>query len=133
GAPGVALAAVSALDGARGAALLEQARLAIARVARWEVNQADHLCCGHLGRADVLLAAGLRLIGAPADEAAREIAQRVIARARRQRHFRLSTPGFEYRVHDTGLFRGLSGVGYGLLRVAAPDRVPSVLAFEVLR
>ena len=73
-------------------------------MARWDANQADHLCCGHFGRVDVLLTAGVRLVGSSAADAARQIAARVVERARRLRHFRLSTPGFEYRVFDAGLF-----------------------------
>jgi lantibiotic modifying enzyme len=77
-----------------------------------------------------LLTAGVRLTGAGAADVARDLGARVVQRARRQRHFRLSTPGFEYRVVDAGLFRGLSGVGYQLLRLAAPERLPSILSFE---
>ena len=133
GAPGVAVAALAALDGGRDVEMVAQARSAIGSLSRWDVNHADHLCCGHLGRMDVLLTAGVRLTGAAALDTAREIAARVVARARRQQHFRLSTPGFEYRVHDAGFFRGLSGIGYALLRVAQPARLPSVLAFEAVR
>src|SRR5262249_41799871 len=101
GAPGIVIAASAAIDaGSEDAAIVRQARAALGRLARWEANQADHLCCGHLGRVDVLLAAHSHLAGDPARAAAREIASRVVARARRQRHFRLSTPGFEYRVRD---------------------------------
>jgi type 2 lantibiotic biosynthesis protein LanM len=130
GAPGICLAAASALDIAAEVDFLAQARSAAGRLARWDANQADHLCCGHFGRVEVLLTAGVRLVGDGAADAARQIAARVVERARRLRHFRLSTPGFEYRVFDAGLFRGLSGIGYELLRLAAPDRLPSVLWFE---
>jgi GNAT superfamily N-acetyltransferase len=53
-----------------------------------------------------------------------------VARAREKKHFRLASSGFEYPVFDPGFFQGLSGIGYQLLRVAAPSVVPSVLAFE---
>jgi lantibiotic modifying enzyme len=33
-------------------------------------------------------------------------------------------------VESPGLMTGLAGIGYGLLRVAAPARVPSVLTLE---
>ena len=33
-------------------------------------------------------------------------------------------------VETPGLMTGLAGIGYGLLRLADPGRVPSVLAFE---
>jgi type 2 lantibiotic biosynthesis protein LanM len=130
GAPGIALAAAAALDIAPEVKILTQARSAVDRIARWDAGQADHLCCGHLGRADVLLTAGVRLAGAGAADVAKGLGARVVERARRQRHFRLSTPGFEYRVVDAGLFRGLSGIGYELLRLAAPERLPSILSFE---
>ena len=31
---------------------------------------------------------------------------------------------------EPGFFQGLSGIGYQLLRLAAPSRLPSVLSFE---
>ena len=36
-------------------------------------------------------------------------------------------------VETPGLMAGLAGIGYGLLRLAAPERVPSVLALELPR
>ncbi len=33
-------------------------------------------------------------------------------------------------IEAPGLMNGLAGIGYGLLRLAEPDRVPSVLAME---
>ena len=38
--------------------------------------------------------------------------------------------GLSNGVEQPGLFLGLAGIGYGLLRLARPDLVPSVLAFE---
>jgi len=40
-------------------------------------------------------------------------------------------PGLPPQVPDPGLMSGLAGIGYGLLRRAAPDRVPSVLTLEL--
>lgn len=130
GAPGIALAAKNAAESIHDAAVVSQAAQALLKVGRWEPTQADHLCCGHLGRADVLLTVGHTLGVQDATTAASAIAGRVLMRARERQHFRLSTPGFEYRVHDRGFFRGLSGIGYQLLRMSAPRRVPSILAFE---
>lgn len=132
GAPGIGLAGALALDISPEVAILTQARTAVDSLRRWDSNQADHLCCGHFGRADVLLTAGPRLGLPDAPQAARAIADRVLARARSRQHFRLSTTGFEYRVFDPGLFRGLSGIGYELLRLAMPARLPSILAFELV-
>ncbi|HWW88985.1 MAG TPA: hypothetical protein VNZ26_35575, partial [Vicinamibacterales bacterium] len=58
------------------------------------------------------------------------LAEYVTGRARAAGHFRIGVSRFEYRVFDPGFFRGLSGIGYVLLRMAAPSLLPSVLAFE---
>ena len=131
GAPGIAIAAMSARQRRRREEdLVQQARVALERLPEWSASQADHLCCGHLGRADVLLTAGRTLGVADAQSRADAIGRRVLARARARQHFRLSTAGFEYRVFDPGFFRGLPGIGYAFLRLANPERIPSVLAFE---
>jgi lantibiotic modifying enzyme len=132
GAPGISLAAASCLDISTEPTMLTQVRAALGCLARWGPNQADHLCCGHFGRVDVLLTAGRRLDMPEAEDAARSLAARVLARARARHHFRLSTPGIEYRVFDPGFFRGLSGIGYELLRLAAPARLPSILRFDAV-
>jgi lantibiotic modifying enzyme len=38
--------------------------------------------------------------------------------------------GVPHGVETPGLLLGLAGTGYGLLRMAAPDRVPSVLTLD---
>jgi len=43
---------------------------------------------------------------------------------------RCGTPN---EVVSPGLLTGLAGIGYGLLRIAFPQQVPSVLAFESSR
>jgi type 2 lantibiotic biosynthesis protein LanM len=125
GAPGVAL--VNALGGIQSAGELEAA---LATSARWMPGRGDYLCCGTLGRSEALLTIGRHLDCSPVVAAGIALAGQVIERARRVDHFRLGLSPFEYRVFDPGFFRGLSGIGYTLLRLAAPSRLPSVLAFE---
>jgi lantibiotic modifying enzyme len=36
----------------------------------------------------------------------------------------------ELRPFIPGFFQGSAGIGYGLLRLAAPDRLPSILLWE---
>jgi lantibiotic modifying enzyme len=78
----------------------------------------------------VLLAVGRHLDRPSTVAAALALGERVTERARAAGHFRLGPSAFEYRVFDPGFFRGLSGIGYVLLRLAAPTLLPSVLAFE---
>jgi type 2 lantibiotic biosynthesis protein LanM len=80
------------------------------------------LCHGDLGNLELLLQSGepswrdtaQRLAGAILDDA-------------RQHGWRCGTP---MEVESPGLMTGLAGIGYGLLRLAAPARVPSVLTLE---
>ncbi len=81
----------------------------------------DSLCHGDLGLVAALLAAGPAL-GETDDlgpRVARLVADRVLAGDVR--------PGVPMGVTTPGLMTGSAGIGYGLLRVAAPDRVPDVL------
>jgi type 2 lantibiotic biosynthesis protein LanM len=130
GAPGVALGVASALDIRQKPAILAGFDVALRTTARPDVIQPDHLCCGTLGRAEVLLTLGRRLGRVELEQAGVQLATGVLARAVARRHFRLTGAGSEYRVFDPGFFRGLSGIGYEMLRLSAPDRVPSVAALE---
>jgi lantibiotic modifying enzyme len=130
GAPGVVLGLTSALDICEKAAILSGFDAAVRTTARADVIQPDHLCCGSLGRAEVLLVLGARLGRPDLQQAAVALGAGVLARAARRRHFRLSGAGCDYRVFDPGFFRGLSGIGYEMLRLAAPGRLPSIAALE---
>lgn len=130
GAPGIGLARAFAHTVIDDPELETEVAVAIETTVRPGAAQADHLCCGNLGRADVLFTIGRLLRSAPPLGAAMQIAGRVVGNARDRGHFRLSTAGGEYEVFTPGFFNGLSGIGYTLLRFAEPDRLPSVLAFE---
>lgn len=131
GAPGVAQAALGscglwlrAADTTR-----RGVEVALRSVPVWQPAQADHVCCGALARAEALLAAGRSFGRDDLVRAGRAIAERVVDRARKRGHFRLCGPGTDYRVFDPGFFQGLSGIGYQLLRMAHPERLPSITAF----
>ncbi|HTT69993.1 MAG TPA: type 2 lanthipeptide synthetase LanM, partial [Anaeromyxobacteraceae bacterium] len=130
GAPGVALGRLleggAAADPEGGADL----ETALAATRRTLPGRYDHLCCGSLGQAEVLLAAGRARsdpeLGGEAAERARAVARRILCEGWRG----VRSTGFEQRAFEPGFFRGLAGVGYQLLRTAHPDRLPSVLGFE---
>jgi len=89
----------------------------------------DHLCCGNLGRIDILLHAALKYQDKDLLNKACLMAGAVIQRSETRQKFSLisdAIPGF----YHPGFFQGMSGVGYALLRLAYPDKFPSVLAFE---
>lgn len=130
GAPGIALARALTPPAAVDAETAGEVALAVATTLDAPPSSHDHLCCGGMGRAEVLLVVGQ----ARADEALVWEAQRraalLAARVLEAGRAGLRVAGFESGAFRPGFFRGWSGIGYQLLRTAAPARLPSVLAFE---
>jgi lantibiotic modifying enzyme len=131
GAPGIGLERAFAGTMFEDDALAGEVGIAIEASARAGAIQADHLCCGNIGRADVLFTIGQWLPSRDPMRIGMQIAGSVVARARERGHFRLSTGGAEYEVFTPGFFQGLSGIAYTLLRFADSRRLPSVLAFGI--
>ncbi|MDQ2963152.1 MAG: type 2 lanthipeptide synthetase LanM family protein [Pseudomonadota bacterium] len=89
----------------------------------------DHVCCGNLGRLELLIEASRRLGRPELFDEARRHASAVVRRAERNGRFGLlaQVPG----VTDSfSLFQGTAGIGYQLLRLADPDRLPCMLLWE---
>ncbi|MFF3665999.1 type 2 lanthipeptide synthetase LanM family protein [Microtetraspora malaysiensis] len=137
GAPGIGLARAGVLDlhdnpGLRSgtgpqadAGLRADLDLALAATVRGGLSLRGHsLCHGVFGNADLLLLAeerGARL----APEAGSALARAVDSLDRDGPV--CGTPG---EIETPSLMTGLAGIGYGLLRLASPGTVPSVLLFE---
>jgi type 2 lantibiotic biosynthesis protein LanM len=130
GAPGITLAISLGSADSVDPHLLDQLEPALKTTAAASPHKADHVCCGNVGRCEALFTTGRRLMRREAIEGGRRLARVVIARARAAGHFCLSANGYEYRMFDPGFFRGLSGIGYSLLRLASPSHLPSIAAFE---
>jgi lantibiotic modifying enzyme len=129
GAPGVALARLAALRACDGAQLRMELADALDVTAHLEDPAVDHICCGNLGRADVLATAASTLDDPALLASARAIAGRAVSRARTDDDFGYIPPGNEPAL-KLSLIRGMSGIGYVLLRLAHPDALPSPLALE---
>lgn len=84
------------------------------------------LCHGDFGNLDLLLQAGQLLQKPVLQQQAREKATIILESI--ERHGWLS--GVPLSVETPGLMVGVAGIGYGLLRCAAPDQIPSVLVLE---
>lgn len=87
------------------------------------------LCCGHMGRVEVLLEASRRLQDGGIRESARTLALRVVRRAGKEGSHELSAARGA-NIFAPGLFQGIAGVGYALLRLVYPDRLPCLLLLE---
>jgi type 2 lantibiotic biosynthesis protein LanM len=129
GASGIGLARLSGLPLLDSPAIRRDIGAAVSAVVRGGLGEKDGLCCGNLGRVDLLLAAAALGDGGDLDGEAVRCAAQVVERARRSGGYRFSgVPGRDF--FDPSFFQGLSGVGYQLLRVAHPAELPSVLTWE---
>lgn len=89
----------------------------------------DHLCCGRAGEIDFLVALA-QATGDPAALArARELAGELAGRIEASAPLRFRTPDATAGISVCGLYQGVAGVGYALLRAAEPG-LPSVLAWR---
>jgi lantibiotic modifying enzyme len=87
-----------------------------------------HVCCGDFGKLELLLEAGRRLSRPDWVDAAGRRAAAIIARADAGRQGFSCMAGYTDSLFTPGLFTGMAGMGYQMLRLADPaQRLPSVL------
>jgi len=129
GAPGIGLSRLALLDLEEDAAFSDEIEAAIQATRHYGLRRADHLCCGNFGRIDLLVEAGHKLGDAGLLGVAAAAAQARLDLRERTGGFGLSCDdGPEWL--KPSLFRGVAGIGYELLRIAAPGDVPSVLLWK---
>jgi type 2 lantibiotic biosynthesis protein LanM len=112
---------------------LEKA-VSIVRNAQW-TGVTDAVCCGNMGRLEFLLAVSNQYSGSgdfPASAdlpgVIRQHAEKMIVSYRKKGSFQFAS---HVQLEPPGFFQGLSGIGYQLLRILHPARLPSVLMFEI--
>ncbi|MES2707801.1 MAG: type 2 lanthipeptide synthetase LanM family protein [Verrucomicrobiota bacterium] len=91
----------------------------------------DHLCCGTMGRVEILHATAAAMPESSGMEMARLGATLTVRRAQQRKAFSLQTDAVRNAVFQPGFFRGSSGIGHTLLRLARPDLVPSVFTWDI--
>ena len=128
GAPGIGLARAALLKRASMDATLlkDDIRHALAGVDQAWPTELDTLCCGTLGNVEFLCEAGDVLSRPDIRQAAAEKLAAVVRAAGSAGDYRWNTGK---RRFNLGLFRGLAGVGYTLLR-QRDDTLPNVLIWE---
>lgn len=130
GAPGVALARLRALPSVRDPearrALLAEIEEAVRLTVERGFGENHCLCHGDLGNLDVLVQAR-QILGRPDLDMAIDLQTRKTLASLERDGWLCGTRG---GVESPALMNGYAGIGYGLLRLAAPERVPSVLALE---
>lgn len=127
GAPGIALARLSGLAALDTADIRTEIDIALKTTQRFGAGGFDHLCCGGMGRVDVLIEASRRLNRPDLLEAAHRQAGWAVRRAQATGGYRTQSG---VGMTDPGFFSGTGGIGYTLLRLANPAALPSVLMWE---
>ena len=122
GAPGIGLSRVGLSPYISDSDLLQETEAAVRAINEHQPPAVDHVCCGVGGHIELLLEVGCA-------EAAHQLAAQWIGTADRLGGFRLFA-NLPPSAKSYGFFQGLSGIGYQMLRLAAPERVPSVLLFR---
>lgn len=126
GAPGIALGRLGLLPHLDGDRVRDDLRSALETTVGRRETAEDHLCCGNMGRLEILAEAGRSLAGRGIvdrperyEEAAHLLVRRVLGRAKYRGTF-----------GNASLFKGAPGIGYVLLRLAVPASLPSLLRLE---
>ena len=122
-APGIGLGRLGLLDGHDDGLVLGEVRAAVSATVREGFHDNQSLCHGDLGNAEFLIAAAPVV----ADTPARPVAHQAVSSVVHQIEAGTVRCGTPSGVETPGLMTGLAGIGYGLLRLVHPDRVPSVL------
>lgn len=126
GAAGIGLGRLDSLrwvDGAAKAAMLAECAAAVRTTLSAGFGHTHCLCHGDLGNLETLTLAAERLGDPTLAERARRLAGGMLEAV----HKHGWVQGVRASAEAPGLMVGLAGMGYGLLRLAAPERVPSVL------
>jgi type 2 lantibiotic biosynthesis protein LanM len=128
GAPGIGLARAALLKqgGMNAAVLQSDIRNALVGIEQSWPTEIDTLCCGTLGSVEFLCEAGEALGRPDIRHIAAERLAAVVEAARSAGDYRWNSGK---RRFNLGLFRGLAGVGYTLLR-QRDDTLPNVLIWE---
>jgi type 2 lantibiotic biosynthesis protein LanM len=126
GAPGIGLVRIRALEHLDDPSLRDDVAQAVAATLRGGFGHNHSLCHGDLGNLELLVQASAALADAAARAAVERVQLEILGDIARL-GFVCATP----RALETpGLMLGLAGIGYGLLRLADPARVPSVLLLD---
>lgn len=129
GAPGIALGRLGMLGLSAAAPVRQDLDAALETTLAFSRPAGDGLCCGNLGRAEILLHASQILGDDRLSRAAEDVAGRAVECSRGQDGaYRWAAPG-DGRFSPS-FFQGAAGIGYVLLRLARPSQLPCVLALE---
>jgi type 2 lantibiotic biosynthesis protein LanM len=131
GATGIGLGRLGGLSILQSAAIQQDIQVALQTTRNHLAHRqgmVDQLCCGNMGRIELLLCAAQRLGQPELLTEARVYASQIVQEAG-QRGYALE-PALHPSVYVPGFFRGETGVGYTLLRLTDAEKLPAILLGE---
>ncbi len=129
GVPGIALGRIAGMHVLNNDQILQDINNGLDTIIKDQLNQADHICCGNMGRIDILLYAAQKLNDQSGKQQAYKNISYVMEKSRINGSFMLFH-NVSRDIFNSGFFQGLSGIGYVLLRLEYPDDLTSVLIFK---
>ncbi|MBA2748331.1 MAG: type 2 lantipeptide synthetase LanM [Tatlockia sp.] len=129
GASGIGLGRLGSLSIYQTEEILADVAVALQTTQKYSLQGVDHLCCGNLGRCEVLLVAAQKLSCPQLLKTAKQEASMVVQRAEQTGMYQLFG-NLPNSVFSPSFFQGTAGIGYQLLRLAYPESLPSVLLWE---
>ncbi len=123
GAAGIGLARMDNLQYMDDSETREEIGIALSKTIKSNFGRNHCLCHGDLGKLDVLLYAAQRIDDSWWRDAGKRLTSETLAGIAE----RGPLCGAQSSLASPGFMTGLAGIGYGLLRLACPERVPSVL------
>ncbi len=127
GAAGIGLSRVLYLAYLNDQLLLQEIETAVSTTLRSGMGRSHCLCHGDLGNAELFYMAGSILGRTEWVRMAEAIGMNVIQERKQNGKYNTGVPR---QIEIPGLFLGISGIGYQLLRLSHPQQVPSVLTLE---
>jgi type 2 lantibiotic biosynthesis protein LanM len=129
GAPGIALGRLGGLSIDPTEQIHSDIEAALQTTHKTGLQNIDQLCCGNLGRSEIMLVAAQKLNSPQWHQAAQELAAIAVRRATQTGDYELFG-NLPKSVFSPCFFQGVAGIGYQLLRLAHPQTFPSVLLWE---
>lgn len=123
GAPGIGLARLSMLDDAYAH---QEIRIAIETTLAQGFGHGQCLCHGDLGNLDLILQAAQKLNDPQLMQQAYTLGSSILESITHSGCY----CGVPMGIEVPGLMTGIAGIGYGLLRLADPEHIPSVLTLD---
>lgn len=100
------------------------------KILKSNLEPLDNLCCGNFAHIELLLLASEQLERPEILETAREKIALALHRKQQNGSFQL-LPNLSPDIYHPGFAQGTAGIGYGLLRFLYPQKLPSVLLWQI--